>query len=415
MARARAPSPAPCSRIVNGSGRPRRQPGVAQPGRQRGPEDRVQLRRGQEVAAGPAGARVGGPVVAAVGVVQGEGHEPGEGHRPVASDLVADALDEAGVLADGLEVRAGLVTQLEAGVHVSPAAPGAAPARPGCDRRARPGSAASRAAAVSSRSHGSAMDAGRSRSDAKRSSVDGQRAASPACRWASRTRLSMRAASPRPASTSPRAPGPRSSRSDPRTLRGGRWPGGAVRIPRSSTSARVRAAPARSTQRRTPGDVRPATSSSAAGSATTARSARQPVADDGRGVGGQGGGPAATEEDEVERAVDVDAEPPAPAPVLDRDAARLEPARQAVVAGQLRRFGQDRPGVGQGDDVGRVAVVGEGSRGVGRGGRDQVAVVAGAGERHGARPEDHEPAVTERRDQRGQSQRRTASGRRPVR
>ena len=66
-------------------------------------EDRMKLRGGQEVAAatGPGIAR---PVVAAVGVVQRELHEPRERHRPAAPDLVADPLHERGILADVREV-----------------------------------------------------------------------------------------------------------------------------------------------------------------------------------------------------------------------------------------------------------------------------------------------------------------------
>ena len=56
-------------------------------------EDRMGLGRGEEVAFA-AWSGYGTAVVAAVGVVQGEGHEPRERHRTVSLDLGPHARDE---------------------------------------------------------------------------------------------------------------------------------------------------------------------------------------------------------------------------------------------------------------------------------------------------------------------------------
>ena len=127
-------------------------PGLVEHARDSATEDRMRLRRGQEVA-GPAGSRIGGAVVATCRVVQREVHEPGEGHRAVPPDLVADARHQRALLADRVQV--GRLVAAKAGGHLhpgqlarrsSPAASGARsraarPARPGCGRRGGSGSA----------------------------------------------------------------------------------------------------------------------------------------------------------------------------------------------------------------------------------------------------------------------------------
>ena len=197
----------------------------------------------------------------------------------------------------------------------------------------RTGIGASAAARVSACSHGSSIRSWSRRSEAWRSSADGQRPSSAPRRWARSTRLSMMAASPRCARCSPSDDGPSRSSRAPSTLAAGRWPGWLVRIPRSSMMARVRAAPDRSSHASAPGEVRPATTTSAAPSATTPRIADEPRLDALAFGGGQPAGPSIAEEHEVERPVDVDAQPPSLAKVDDRHARDLvEPARQHVVA-----------------------------------------------------------------------------------
>ena len=157
--------------------------------------------------------------------------------------------------------------------------------------------------------------------------------------------------------------------------------------------ARVRAAPDRSSHASAPGEVRPATTTSAAPSATTLRIADEPRLDALAVGGGQPAGPSVAEEHEVERAVDVDAQPPSLAKVGDRHARDLvEPARQHVVAGQIREAGEGVAGAGDGHDVGRVAVVRERARSVRGGGRDEGSTVGRAQERDRARAQDDEPA-----------------------
>ena len=109
--------------------------------------------------------------------------------------------------------------------------------------------------------------------------------------------------------------------------------------------------------------------------------------------GGQPAGPSIAEEHKVERPVDVDAQPPSPAKVDDRHARDLvEPARQHVVARQIREAGEGVAGASDGHDVGRVAVVRERRRSIRRGGRDERTTVGRAQERDRARAQDDEPA-----------------------
>ena len=130
----------------------------------------MELRRRDEVAF-PAGSGVGAAVVAAVGVVERELHEPGEGYRAGPPDLVADPVQERAVLADVAQVGRWFPPQLGSDiVHHGP--PGSRLARkarrsPGptsvCPP-SRTGIGASAAAVVSSRSHGSAIRSWSSRS-----------------------------------------------------------------------------------------------------------------------------------------------------------------------------------------------------------------------------------------------------------
>ena len=87
-----------------------------------GPEDRVGLGRGQEVAV-PTRAGGLGTVVAAIGVVEREVHEPREGDRPVPLDLVVDPCDEVLVLPDRIQVGDGVAAK--AGGHLHGARAGA--------------------------------------------------------------------------------------------------------------------------------------------------------------------------------------------------------------------------------------------------------------------------------------------------
>ena len=116
------PVPAPYSRSTNGSGLSSSIPGVGDRTRQRRPEDRVRLRRGQEVTVATR-TRGLGPVVAAIRVVQRQVHEPGEGDRAVAFDLVADPRHELLVLPDRVEVRHGIAAETRRHVHNGPRAP----------------------------------------------------------------------------------------------------------------------------------------------------------------------------------------------------------------------------------------------------------------------------------------------------
>ena len=114
-----------------------RVPGLLQQPADRRAEDRVGLRRGEEVA-GATRAGVRPPVVAVAGLVQGTLHEPREGDRPVGLDLDSEPGDELLVLADGLRVRQSLA--VEAGLHHGPA--------PACARARR---IAARSAGVTGR------------------------------------------------------------------------------------------------------------------------------------------------------------------------------------------------------------------------------------------------------------------------
>ncbi len=85
---------------------------------ERGPEDRVRLGCGQEVAFAT-GAGRSRAVVASLWVVQREVHEPGEGDRAVALDLGADALDQLVVLSDRREIRLRVPSEARGHIHVA--------------------------------------------------------------------------------------------------------------------------------------------------------------------------------------------------------------------------------------------------------------------------------------------------------
>ena len=245
--------------------------------------DRVRLGRGQEVAAAT-GAGVRPPVVAVSRLVERPVHEPGEGDRAVCADLVADRLDELGVLAHRLGVGEGLAAIARLEVHVRRRRRGRARAAPRGRRAcARPGgrgpvprprtpSARGATGRRSSRGAGGRSRTGprapASRARPRRAATRGGRG----CRRAPRPRTAPRCV--------PRASGPSRSRRSPSRLRGDRRFGlprdaasDAVRSPRSSMSARVRALVPRSRRARSAAPMRPATSSSADGSAARARSA----------------------------------------------------------------------------------------------------------------------------------------------
>ncbi len=110
--------------------------------------------------------------------------------------------------------------------------------------------------------------------------------------------------------------------------------------------------------------------------------------------------PSPTHEHQVERAVDVDTEPCPTTAVVDRDPGVLiEPARQGVVGREVGHVREHVAGAGDGDDIGRVAVVGEGAWGLRRGGRDQLAAIGVGRERDGPGAQHDQPAVAEVDDQ----------------
>jgi hypothetical protein len=80
------------------------------------PEDRVRLGGGEEISR-RARVRLLRAVVAAVGVVQGQLHEPGEGHRAGRLDLGADPRGERRILADVGEIGRRDATQSGGQVH----------------------------------------------------------------------------------------------------------------------------------------------------------------------------------------------------------------------------------------------------------------------------------------------------------
>ena len=116
---------------------------------------------------------------------------------------------------------------------------------------------------------------------------------------------------------------------------------------------------------------------------------------------GQVGRPAdALEHQQVQRRVHVDRQPAAGGQVANRDARGLgQPARERVVGREVRQVAEDLARPGDRDDVGGVAVVGEGPplRGAGR--LDQRPAVRRRGEGDGAGAEHDQPVGPELPDQ----------------
>ena len=108
------------------------------------------------------------------------------------------------------------------------------------------------------------------------------------------------------------------------------------------------------------------------------------------------------EEQQVERAVDVEPEAPPPPQIMDLVAGHLaQPARERVIGRQVAR-GRNVTRHRDRDDVGREPVVGEGQEPVGGGGLDEGPPVGEGREGDRARPEDHDAIGSAGRQERGQ-------------
>ena len=170
-------------------------------------------------------------------------------------------------------------------------------------------------------------------------------------------------------------------------------PAAAVRSPRSSTRARVRDRVWRSTQRRSAAEVRPATSSSAPGSAATARidaAARGRAAASAASGPGRAGAPRAPSSSTrssgeststASRRLAARSRTRTPAASSSQRGSALSEARSGRPREDLRR-------PRDGDRVRRVAVVRERHALVGRRGSHEGLAVAGRRQRHRARAED---------------------------
>ncbi len=101
--------------------------------------------------------------------------------------------------------------------------------------------------------------------------------------------------------------------------------------------------------------------------------------------------PGKTGDHEVDRAIDVDGEPPARPKVGDLVAGGLrKPAGQRVVATEIREIDQSLARPGDRHDIGGVAVVGQGSPVVGSGCGHEGHAVTGRRQWHGTGAEDHQ-------------------------
>ena len=356
MATARAPVPAPYSRRTNGTGRSSRSQASATARDSAAPKIGCASGAVRKSPSRPGPGRRR-PVVAAGRVVQREVHEPGERHRAVARDLRVDPGHQLGVLADRVEIRVRVAAQTRRGVHHAARRPAAddepdtrsderVAAEQDRDRRRGGGRGQLRAATdrrCARRAAGPTRNGPRRPASRPRRRRAGGRGAR-GCRR-SRRRDSC-------ARWLPSDPGPSRSISAPRTEAGGRWPATLVRRPRSSTSARVRAAVERSSQASVAADVRPATRSSARRVARHGADGRQAFAHtgcvDGAGpVTGRSRPGRPADEDEIQRAVDVDAEPPSASEVAHRVAGHLgKPARERVVGRKVRQVRQHVRGAG---------------------------------------------------------------------
>ena len=97
-------------------------------------------------------------------------------------------------------------------------------------------------------------------------------------------------------------------------------------------------------------------------------------------------GPATAEQDEIERAIDVDPQSTTGPQIRDRHAGLLlEPARQHVVGREIGNGREDGTGMGDRDDIGGIAVVGA-CRRPGPAGRRHELPAIGRGSRAGSRP-----------------------------
>ena len=319
------------------------------------------------------------PVVAAGRVVQREVHEPGERDRAVARDLRVDPCHQARrPRRPRRDPGGGSRRRPGVGVHRRPPARPAdhepdTRARRACGRRAGSGSAPRRRTSVSSRSHGSAIALGEQQvggeavlgraASAPRRRRAGARGG-PGCRRSPRRRSRARW---RPERAGPVA---LEQRAEDRG-RAAAGPGdcAASRRPRSSTSARVRAAvvplePARASPPSPAGDQELGARIGARrrgpppiACSRTRRCRRRRSASAARP-------PRAADEDEVERAVDVDRRAASGVAGRRPVAGDLrEPARQRVVGREVRQVARAPRPRGDRDDVRRVAVVGEGDAG----------------------------------------------------
>ena len=227
-------------------------------------------------------------------------------------------------------------------------------------------------------------------------------------RWASRTRLSTRAASPRRARCC-RAPRARRVEEQAEHRRGRRWPSTRrrCRSPRSSTRARVRDAVALRARRASPREARPATTSSACESETVARTPATPARPLAYPPAATSSRPTAEQDESSGESMST------PSRHRPRRSSTSTPATsRASAAGRCRPAGPEgrrgRPGAADRDDVGRVAVVGE-RRGRRADGRDhEIAAVARVCQRNRTRAEDDEAAADRsRRPARAAARRRT--------
>ena len=219
------------------------------------------------------------------------------------------------------------------------------------------------AEAVSSRSHGSAIRSDSSRSEANRSSGAGQAASSAPSRWARRTRVSTMAASASRARWSPNEPGPSRSRSAPRMDAGlaaarmrtrtrlgkpARSTQAAFLDQRPSPRRRVTLEPGQRRRRRPAGDEE--LGSAVARDAPDGREPRPQRAEVDVGlrrvrhVAGQ---------HEVERAVDVHAEPPAATRSVDLVAGDLLSQRGSALSPGRSGMAGSSSDPSDRDDVGR--------------------------------------------------------------
>ena len=289
-------------------------------------------------------------------------------------------------------------------------APAAGPVRQACGHRAASGSAPRRPRRSARGATGQRSGTASRRSEAKRSSGTGQSASSAPTWCASRTRLSTIAASASRA-TCPaerRWPIPLQERTEHRgrgPLTGTPRPEPALLDEGSCPRRGAGFQPAEVRGRDPPGDQELGVRVIDHGPHTVHRSTRR------LGIGRvELRRPSTAEEYEVERAVDVDAETPSAAPVVDGHAGDLlEPARQRVVGCEVGEVGEGRASAGDGDDIGRIPVVGQRLRQRRCGGRHKLPEVGRGRERDRAGAEDHEPAIADLGDESREARSRTVA------